>query len=73
MRNVRVKFTSEQRDSASDALRALGITSYVGGWYPFDDVQHDNTASLTQLTLGDDVFIVPTRHILLVVQEGAKS
>lgn len=73
MAKVMMIFASEQRGTSSDALRALGITSHVGGWYVFDDVQHDNSGRLTQLTRGDDVYIVPTQHILMVRIQGVSE
>lgn len=64
--NVIVVFTSEQRGSASDALRALGFTSTQGGGYIFDSVEYSKNHTLATLTHGYFTYHVPVSNILLV-------
>lgn len=66
--DVRVFFTSEQRDHASDVMRQsfAGYGSHAQG-YVFNSVEYTGDHRLARLTRGGRVFHVPTANILMVV------
>jgi hypothetical protein len=66
--DVRVFFTAEQSNFASDVMRQSfsGYGSVAQG-YVFDTVEYTGDHRLARLTRGGKVFHVPTTNILMVV------
>lgn len=66
MKKVTVVFRAEERNAASDALRALGAHVNGSGGYSFEGLEYSHDGKLTLLSRGDVTVYVPTRNILLV-------
>lgn len=69
--DVRVFFTADQRNFASDVMRQ-SFNGYGGATqgYVFDSVEYTGDHRLARLTRGGKVFHVPTRNILMIVGDA---
>lgn len=71
--NVRLFFTREQRDHASDVMRQ-SFSGYGGAaqGYAFDSVEYTRDHRLARLTRDGQVFHIPARNILMIVGDESE-